>query len=42
MATITAATPAVHKDTSAMASRMAGIAINPSISRMTGPSSQRT
>src|SRR6185295_9846275 len=42
IATITATIPAVHNDTSAIASRIAGIAISPSISRITGPSSQRT
>jgi hypothetical protein len=34
--------PARNSDTSAIASRIAGIAMSPSISRMTSPSTQRT
>ena len=42
MAMITAASPARNSDTTAMASRIAGIAMRPSISRMMTPSSHLT
>jgi hypothetical protein len=42
MAITTAASPARDSDTTPMASRMAGMAISPSITRMMKPSSQRT
>jgi hypothetical protein len=42
IATITLNRPARKSDTSAMASRIAGIAISPSMKRMMMPSSQRT
>jgi hypothetical protein len=42
MAAITVPMPARQSATSVMASRMAGIAISPSITRISGPSSQRT
>jgi hypothetical protein len=41
MATITLTTPARNSDTSAIASRIAGIAISPSIRRITIASTQR-
>ena len=41
MATMTIATPADDSDTSAIASRIAGMAIRPSMMRMTIASSQR-
>ena len=42
MATITVVRLAPDSETSAMASRMPGIAISPSMMRITVPSSQRT
>ena len=41
MATMTAANPAEESDTTTIARRIAGMAIRPSITRMTMPSSQR-
>ena len=41
MATMTATSPAFDSDTTAIASRIAGMAISPSMTRMTIASSQR-
>ena len=42
MATMTAVSPARDSETRAMASRIGGMAIRPSMKRMMSPSDQRT